>query len=119
MSLTLRGRAEHHRDLAARIHRDPHVLGGAGLLSTGNPLLGRRRDADVAQVRSRGVDDRRQPDPEQAPLRAGAVAPAAQFLVAAARERELERRAVVTGVVQAAGRRRVRERVGVDQVAAP
>ncbi len=118
MTLSLRDRAEKHRDHSLRVDADPDVLGRARLASFRRPVLHRRRQADVADVGGGRIDDRGHADAHPLPVLAGDGLFLAQPVVVDVLEGKLEGAVVVTAVVDPSAGRGVRELVRVEQVAA-
>src|SRR5206468_11935337 len=106
VALALRLHAELQDRLPRRVHAQ---LGGVEHLDPEDVVLPARARAD-------DLGERREADAEQPPFLARPLLLLPELRVADALERLVERRLVVAGVVLEAGRGRVRELLGPDEV---
>ena len=118
VALPLRRRRDVHHDRAGRIDGDRRARRRAVLRPGPRALRGGQHGGDVAHVGDARLDHRREPDAVTASGASRGVAPCAKPREASAAGGGVERRAIVAGVEQGAGRGAVRERLLRDQVAA-
>ena len=117
VALALRRGCHMNADRAERIERDGRRCVRAVFRARALALLRRQHSGDVAHVGDARFDHRRAADAVDTALGAGALAPREQILVAAVAECLLQRSGIVAGIVEAAGRRAIREGLRRHQIA--